>query len=176
MPLTFEFRHLLEYTDWDRAQWEAWFRGQGPAALAVGLGPNGDGRITNVGELVRHIFSAEQRYTERIRGVPLTDTSTVPPHDVEALFEFGRQSRRALRALVADLPPERWDEAKEMQIGRFKVAVSPRTMIVQAVTHEIRHWAQIAAFLRMDGRKPGTHDFLVSPVFAPDSATGAPRG
>jgi uncharacterized damage-inducible protein DinB len=38
-------------------------------------------------------------------------------------------------------------------------------MIVQAVTHEIRHWAQMATLLRTSGRKTGPHDFLVSGVF-----------
>jgi uncharacterized damage-inducible protein DinB len=38
-------------------------------------------------------------------------------------------------------------------------------MVLQAVTHEIRHWAQVATLLRMSGRKPGSRDFLSSPVF-----------
>jgi len=38
-------------------------------------------------------------------------------------------------------------------------------MVAQAVTHEIRHFAQLAAFLRMAGFKTGPHDFLVSAVF-----------
>jgi uncharacterized damage-inducible protein DinB len=34
-------------------------------------------------------------------------------------------------------------------------------MIVQAVTHELRHWAQVATFLRQAGYQPGVHDFIV---------------
>ncbi|MGD0991281.1 MAG: DinB family protein [Gemmatimonadales bacterium] len=165
MPFAFEFAHLLAYTEWDRAQWEAWFKQQGPPALAVGLGPNGDGKVNTVGELVRHIFAAELRYVQRVRGVPLMDPSTVAADDVEALFAFGRQSRAALRALLAELPDERWDVPQEIQIGSHKRAVTPKTMIVQAVTHEIRHWAQMATLLRTSGRKTGPHDFLVSGVF-----------
>jgi uncharacterized damage-inducible protein DinB len=175
MPFKFEFDHLLAYTEWDRAQWEAWFRDQGPPALAVGRGPNGDGRTNNVGELVRHIFGAELRYVERVRKAPLTDTSKVLADNVEALFDFGRASRRALRALLAELPGERWDVPEEVQIGQHKRAITPRTMIVQAVTHEIRHWAQIAAILRMNGRKTGMHDFLISSVFERDTASRAQR-
>jgi len=165
MPFAFEFAHLLAYTEWDRAQWEAWFREQRPPALAVDLGPNGDGKVNTVGELVRHIFAAELRYVQRVRGVPLMDPSTVAADDVEALFAFGRQSRAALRALLAELPDERWDVPQEIQIGSHKRAVTPKTMIVQAVTHEIRHWAQMATLLRTSGRKTGPHDFLVSGVF-----------
>ena len=160
-----EIGYLLDYTDWDRAQWETWFHAQDPEVFAVGLGANGDGRIANVGELVRHIFSAEQRYVERVRELPLTDTSAISPNDVDALFSFGRQSRENLRRLVRDFPAERWDVPREVQIGPVKRAVTPRTMIVQSVTHEIRHWAQVATLLRLEGRKTGTHDFLISGVF-----------
>jgi len=164
MAMTFELEHLLLYTDWERSEWHAWFRDQGPAALAVGLGPNGDGRVNTVGELVRHIFSAETRYVQRIEGVPLTEAANVPAGDVEALFAFGRESRAALRALVASFPAERWDVPQQIQIGAQPRAVTPRKMVVQAVTHEMRHWAQAAMLLRMSGRKPGPRDFLVSPV------------
>jgi hypothetical protein len=103
MAFAFSLEDLLAYSDWDRAQWHGWFRDQGPDALAVGLGANGDGRFANVGELVRHIFSAEQRYVE--------------------LF------------------------------GKRTLTVTPRKMMLQAVTHELRHWAQIATFLRLAGRR-----------------------
>src|SRR6267378_573797 len=138
MAFTFELAHLLDYTEWERAQWHAWFHEQGPAALAVDLGPNSDGRVNTIGELVRHIFSAEQRYVARIQGAPLTA-----------------------------FPPERWVVPQQIQIGKHSRAVTPRKLIVQAVTHEIRHWAQVATFLRMSGRKPGPRDFLVSPVLEP---------
>jgi uncharacterized damage-inducible protein DinB len=176
MALTFELAHLLEYTDWERAQWYAWLREQGPGALAVDLGPNGDGRVNTIGELVRHIFAAEKRYVDRVQGAPLTDPAAVPPDDVEALFAFGQQGRDALRALLATFPTERWDVPQQIQIGKHSRSVTPRKLIVQAVTHEIRHWAQVAAFLRMSGRKPGPRDFLVSPVFEqPERTSGAIR-
>lgn len=169
MTLSAEIGYLLDYTDWDRTQWEKWFRSEGSDTFAVGLGANCEGRITNVGELVRHIFSAEQRYVERAQELPLTDTSVIPSNDVDALFSFGRQSRESLRRLLRDFPKERWDIPREVQIGPYKLAVTPRAMIVQSVTHEIRHWAQVATFLRLEGRKSGAHDFLISGVFERNS-------
>ena len=172
MAFAFSLEDLLAYSDWDRAQWHGWFRDQGPDALAVSVGANGDGRFTNVGELVRHIFSAEQRYVERSLKVPLTDTSTVAANDVEALFAFGHASRRALRQLLATFPSTEWDAPREMQLfGKRTLTVTPRKMILQAVTHELRHWAQIATFLRLAGRKPGMHDLLASPLFDVPAAT-----
>jgi len=160
-----EIGYLLDYTEWDRAQWEAWFRSQGSDVLGVDLGANGDGRIANVGELVRHIFSAEQRYVDRIQERPITDTSTVPADNVDRLFDFGRQTRQHLRGLVDTLPAEQWHQPREVTVREHRFVITPRTMLVQSVTHEIRHWAQLATLLRLAGRPTGTHDFLLSGVF-----------
>jgi uncharacterized damage-inducible protein DinB len=155
---------LLAYSDWDRAQWRDWFLGKGPGALAVSLGPNTDVRFSTVGELIRHIFSAEQRYVERVLRLPLTDTSVVPADDVEALFHFGQESRRALRGLLATTPDTEWDAPRDMQIGKQALKVTARAMIIQTTTHELRHWAQIATLLRLAGHGVGAHDYIISPL------------
>lgn len=165
MGVASEIDYLLDYTEWDRAQWEAWFRNQDPKVLGLDIGANADGRISNIGELVRHIFSAEQRYVDRIRELPVSDPSTTPASDVDGLFTFGRQSRQRLRELLHDFPADGWDVPREIQVGPNKRTVTPKTMLVQSVTHEIRHWAQIATLLRLVGRKTGPHDFLLSGVF-----------
>lgn len=164
-PLASEISYLLDYTEWDRSQWEGWFRSAGSEVLLMDLGPNGDGRFGTVGELVRHIFSAEQRYVDRIQDLPITDTSTVPADDVDRLFDFGRQSRQRLRHLVEVFPAERWDLVREVEIASHMRRITPKTMLVQSVTHEIRHWAQLATLLRVAGRPTGIHDFLLSGVF-----------
>jgi uncharacterized damage-inducible protein DinB len=163
--LASEIGYLLDYTEWDRAQWESWFRSQGRDVLLLDLGANGDGRFGSVGELVRHIFSAEQRYVDRIQDLPITDTSTVPADDVDRLFDFGRQSRQRLRQLVDSFPADQWDRVREVEIAAHMRRITPKTMLVQSVTHEIRHWAQLATLLRLVGRPTGTHDFLLSGVF-----------
>lgn len=165
MHILSQVEYLLDYTDWERDQWQSWFRTQGPGALAIGLGANADGRIANVGELVRHIFSAEQRYVERIQELPVSDTGGVPANNVDTLFDFGRHTRANMRTLLRDFPAGSWDRPRDVQFGQNKRALVPRTMLVQSLTHEIRHWAHIAMLMRMDGRKPGMHDFLVSGVF-----------
>jgi uncharacterized damage-inducible protein DinB len=160
MTIAFGMDDLLLYLDWDRSQWHAWFRAQGSAALAVGLGSNNAGRIQTVGELVRHIFSAERRYVQRALKVPLMDTTVIPADDVEALFAFGLESRRALRELLVSFPDTEWNAPREMSFDGQTRIVTSRIMIVQAVTHELRHWAQVATFLRQAGYDPGVHDFI----------------
>ena len=176
MAIAFTLEDLLAYSDWERDEWHRWFRENGPDALSVDLGPNNNGRIRNVGELVRHIFSAEKRYVERCLQLPLTDTSAIAADDVEALFAFGMESRRALRELLASFPDAEWETPREMSFGTHSRMVTSRKMILQAVTHELRHWAHVAAFVRQAGYKPGFHDLIASPLFdAPVSASGANR-
>ena len=174
MAIAFTLEDLLAYSDWEREEWHRWFREDGPGALSVDLGPNNTGRIRTVGVLVRHIFSAEKRYVERCVRLPLTDTSSIAADDVEALFAFGIESRRALRELLASFPDSEWDAPREMSFGTHSRMVTCRKMILQAVTHELRHWAHVSAFVRQAGYNPGFHDLIATPLFdAPISALGA---
>jgi uncharacterized damage-inducible protein DinB len=162
------YDHLLEYTDWQRESWQDWFTRQGPGSLAVSAGPHGDGRLNTVGEIVRHIFSAEHRYVDRMNDRPLIDASALPPtDDANALFAFGRDSRAALRNFIAVLPPDQLDVARELTIVALTRTLTPRKILVHVVLHEIRHWAQIATLLRLQGMKVDFHDFLICPVMAP---------
>ena len=155
---------LLDYTAWERGKWKACFERHGARALGAGVGPHGDGRFKTVGEVVRHIFSAEKRYVERLTGRPLTETADIPSDDVDALFQFGRQSRDDLRVFIETFPAQDWDVAHEHTIGNHTLRLTPRMIIIHVVLHEIRHWAQVATLLRLEGVTDGFHDILFSPV------------
>jgi uncharacterized damage-inducible protein DinB len=155
---------LLDYTDWEREKWGEWFRKQGAPVLQISAGAHGDGRFESVGDLVRHIFSAEKRYVERLSGQALTDPASIPGDDVEALFEFSRGSRRALKELIDKFPFDEWNSAKDFNILSYAVSASPAKIVIHILIHEIRHWAQIGTVLRLNGLVAGFHDFLFSPV------------
>ncbi len=164
MPINLSFDELLEYTAWEREKWHEWFRGQRDAVLQVSAGPHGDGRFAQVGELIRHIFSAEKRYVERLSGRTVTDTNSLPHDRIEPLFQFGGQSRKELTEFIHTFPIEKWNALNDLNIVVFQVLATPRKIITHVLTHEIRHWAQIATLLRLNGHAPDFHDFLFSPV------------
>lgn len=161
------YETLLDYTDWQREVWRAWFARHGARALSTALGPHGDGRFGTVGEIVRHIFSAEKKYVERMRGVPLTDTTAVPTDDVEALFGLGADSRGALRAFTSSVDASRLDVEHAWEVGGVERRLTARKVLVHIVLHEVRHWAQIATLLRREGLPVDQQDFLLSPVLSP---------
>ena len=44
------------------------------------------------------------------------------------------------------------------------ITVTPRKSVTHILLHEIRHWAQIGAMLRIAGHKGDFHDFLFCPA------------
>jgi len=166
---------LLDYTEWQRAKWQAVLQHMGPEVLRVSAGPHGDGRFTTVGDLIRHIFSAEKRYVERLRGQPLTDTAKLTLNDLDALFSFGRESRKGLRDFVDTFPSAQWDMVQEFTLMNSLLRATPRKIIVHVVMHEIRHWAHVATLLRLQGLTGEFHDFLFSPVLGGEFQRGESR-
>ena len=164
MPAHVSLDVLLAYTEWERHTWYAWFREHGAHALTIGVGPHGDGRFATVGDVVRHIFSAEKRYIDRLSGRALTDPASIPPDDVDALFEFSRQGRQDLREFISALPSQDWDTPRDFTILNRALRATPRKIVLHVLVHEIRHWAQIATLLRLQGLTVQPHDLLLSPV------------
>lgn len=156
---------LLAYTAWEREQWHEWLRTHGDDVLSISAGPNGDGRFQTIGDLIRHIFSAEKRYIDRLSGRPLTETAAIPNNNSEALFTFAEQSRRDLEHFIDTFPTDQWDVPEDHKLlPTATIRATPRKIIVHVLTHEMRHWAQIATLLRLNGQTSGFHDFLFSPV------------
>jgi uncharacterized damage-inducible protein DinB len=171
MTVGLSLNDLMDYTDWERHQWSDWLRQHGDDVLRISVGPHGDGRFATMGHVVRHIFSAEKRYAERLTGRSLTDTASVPIDSIEGLFQFGQQSRHDLRELVATFPSEQWDGLQEFKILEHSLRATPRKIVVHVLIHEIRHWAQIATGFRLNGLVGEVHDFLFSPVLGGESRT-----
>lgn len=173
MPASIAINDLLDYTDWERQKWLESLRERGNPVLGVSAGSHGDGRFEKVGELVRHIFSAEKRYIDRLSGRAITDTNVVPVDDVDALFQFGRQSRQDLQDFIQTLPAEEWDKPQEFRLMNSLLTATPRKIVVHVLLHEIRHWAQIATILRLNGMTGEFHDFLFSPAMGGELRRGA---
>jgi uncharacterized damage-inducible protein DinB len=170
MPVQVSLDDLMAYTEWERDQWHGWFQQNRAHALMIDVGPHGDGRFDTVGDLVRHIFSAETRYIDRLSGRPLTDPASIPTDNVEALFNFGRQSRQRLRSFHAAFPAQSWDTPQELALGKHVLTATPRKIVLHILLHEAKHWAQVATLLRLHGLTGDFHDVLFSPILSGESA------
>lgn len=158
------FTELIEYTNWERQKWYAWLREHGDEVLKISAGPHGDGRLNTIGDIVRHIFSAEKRYIDRFSDREITDTSAVPSDNTVALFALGDESRRSLMQFINTFPAAEWDVAREFPLMNKTLRATSRKIMAHVLMHEIRHWAQVATMLRQNGYKFDFHDFLFSPA------------
>jgi uncharacterized damage-inducible protein DinB len=164
MSHAIDIRDLIGYTTWQRAVWQEWFAQKGPAPLAVTTGDHGDGRFPTIGGLIRHIFSSELRYAERIAGLPLTDTTVVATDDSAALFLLGAAGRNGFIRVIETLPGAQWTAPLEFPLLNATVRSTARKVVLHVLTHEIRHWAQVATLLRLQGWMGDRQDLLFSPV------------
>ena len=169
MSIGVDLNELMEYTEWQRSKWYETLRQHGDSVLAISAGEHGDGRFQTVGDLVKHIFSAEKRYVERLSNRPLTDPASIPNDTIAGLFEFGARSRKDLKEFVNAFPAANWDVPQELNIANNVLRVTPRKIIVHVLMHEIRHWAQIGTMLRLNGVKGEFHDLLFSPALSGES-------
>ena len=164
MSAGLSFEELMEYTEWERGKWREWFATRDNSVLEIKTGDNGDGRFNTIGDVIRHIFSAEARYVDKLRERPLTDTALIASTNAEGLFQFGQKSRAELREFVKSRSAQEWDTMLEFRMFGKVLRGTPRKIIGHVLTHEIRHWAQIATMLRLNGLKVDWQDFLFSPV------------
>jgi uncharacterized damage-inducible protein DinB len=116
--------------------------------------------------VVRHIFGAEKRYVERLSGLPLTDLATIPNDSAETLFQFGHTSRKEPKEFVGKFPAGEWDVEQELKFPNLNVVAraTPKKIVLHVLMHEIRHGAQIATMLRLNGLVGQWHDLIVSSV------------
>ena len=162
MAPSVSMEELMQYTSWEREKWHAFLTKHGEDALKLSAGPNGDGRITTAGDVVKHIFGAELRYVQRLTGQPVSDLADHSTTDVEELFQLAKRSRQALRELLPTI--QDWDQPRELKILEYTVHASPRKIVTHVLLHEIRHWAQLATLWRLNGMREEFHDFLFAPA------------
>ena len=149
---------LFAWRDNETAQWRGFFEAN-PRALDF---PAGDGTMDTVRGLVRHIFAVELRYGQRLLGLPVTDWSDFKQQSLADLFAVGDEARRMIDQYMASA-----DEASLSGTMTFStltagtITATRRKMLVNVVTHGMRHWAQVTSFVRQGGiRASWPHDLL----------------
>ena len=154
MSAGIHFEELLAYTEEESLRWKQFFRAY-PQALDLPLDIAG-----SVRELVKHIFAVELFFADLATGKK-ADPNQATATTLDEIFALGEKAASVYRDFFLRATPEQW--AEKLELSRIGVRASRRKMVVQALTHSMRHWAQIATFLRQQGFKQDWHhDFLLS--------------
>ncbi len=160
MNPTITLEELLVWTAEERAKWRPWFKAN-PAALDLTVQPGG--RFPTVGSLVDHIFLVEVRHTLRLQRNELPTATGVAPGDIDGLWAYASRGREALHRYLPGLDGADLDTPREVVVSDGTYPLSPRKLLFHMALHEVRHWAQIAAVVRMAGMAPpGNHDLFYS--------------
>lgn len=154
-------RELLDYTRAETEHWHRWLAAQPPAVLEL---PAGAGRTATVRGLIHHIVVVERRYTDRLRGEPVTNYEDVPNAPLDTLFAAFSDTRGRLDAWLASASEA--DLARRMEFQTLSagtLTASTRKIVVHLLLHGVRHWAQLATTLRQHGHATDwPHDILMS--------------
>lgn len=151
---------LLAWNDEAAGDWKRHLEAN-PALLEAPCGING---AQNVQALVRHIWGAELRWSQRLAGLP---EETWPEEPLDALFTLHTRAVELFRTLLT-APAESWNGPYELKFEWLppeKRRVSRRKIAAHMLLHSQRHYAQLATLARMAGYPiEGTGDVLFSAV------------
>ena len=157
------FAELLAANEAETKKWRAWFDAQPASLLDV---PLSIPLAKSVREFLLHIFAVELRYAERLKGLPITTYETLPTGTVEGLFGIGEQARAMYREYLGNVTDEDLASIIEFPTRTAgTIRTSKRKIVLHAMMHGVRHWAQLATALREAGYPTNWgKDFLYSPV------------
>ena len=122
----------------------------------------------NVAELLQHIVAAELRYAERLNELPQSSYESIPFDSVEAIYAVHDRAIELLRPLL-DKDQSFWEEAIDFKTrSAGTLHASRRVILVHALMHAVRHYAQLGTLARQHGAAiDSPMDYLMMGVMRP---------
>jgi len=156
------FTELMRYTDVETTKWRTFLSSVGPSVLDVPIDTAGQKDVRGV---LLHIFAVELRYSERLlEKTEVTAYEQLPTGSLDELFGIYRRARENFETWLANTHEQ--DLAKVLTfktITAGTLSASKRKILIHALLHGVRHWAQMANTLRIRGHKQDwMHDFLMT--------------
>ena len=158
------FGELLDYCAEETNHWRDFFKAN-PDALDK---PCDIAGTKTVREVVLHIVIVQMRYAERLLNLSITEYESLTGKSGTELFLLGQKSFEDLRSFAVAANDTDWDGKLTFPTRTGgTLTASRRKIFIHALLHGVRHWAQLATFLRQQGyRQDWPHDFIFSNVIA----------
>lgn len=155
---------LLTFSAAETERWQQFFSAN-PQTLDL---PIDIAQAKSVRELVLHIVAVELRYAERLLGEKVTEYAELPSGSARELFSTSTRSAEMLRKFAQQADDAEWAKALTFPTrSAGTLSASKRKIFVHALLHGMRHWAQLATFLRQKGyEQTWRHDFIFSDAMA----------
>ena len=151
---------LLEWNRAESRRWHTWFLAH-PTALDLSMGA---GSASTVRAVIRHVFAVDLRYAQRLVGLPVSAFETIDVSEVDGLFALAERAHTLLAGWLANASDADLERSHTfMTLSAGERTASAHKIMIHTCTHHVRHWAQVATVLRMQGQKSDwPHDFLFS--------------
>lgn len=160
MALEISVEKLLAWNDATARQWHSFFN-MHPAAFAVACDIRNS---STVADTLQHIVAAEQRYAQRLAGLPETAYEDVPKDSVDDILAGHERAMAILRPLLTD-PAYDWSQPLTFDTATAgRLRSSRETILLHLTLHSMRHYAQLATLLRQQGFKLWPMDYLFMDV------------
>jgi uncharacterized damage-inducible protein DinB len=150
---------LLAWNRTESRRWKTWFVAH-PSAVDVSMG-TGAGTVRKA---IHHTFVVDLRYGQRLTGMPVSAFETIDVSDLDGLFSLAERAHDLLETWLVNATPATLDQVHTfMTLSAGELSASARKIFVHCCTHHVRHWAQVATVLRMNGHKSDwPHDLILS--------------
>jgi uncharacterized damage-inducible protein DinB len=107
-----------------------------------------------VANLLHHIAVVELRYAQRILGLPESAYEDVSAQSIATIYTAHDHAIALFRQALAT-PSLDWEIPIEFKTRSAGILLaSRRTILIHALMHSIRHYAQLATLVRQHGIKP----------------------
>lgn len=159
MSVGITLEELLAWNDEASNTWKNHFDAN-PSLLAL---PCDIGGTKNVQGFVRHIWSVELRWGQRLAQLPIMDREAAPAGPLYELFQLHRQAMEIFRNLLA-APPQEWSEVCALEMDWLPADLKKptrRKVAAHTLFHSQRHWAQLATLVRQAGYPASFHGDLL---------------
>ncbi len=152
-------RELLAWNDEASNYWKSHLDAN-PQVLDL---PCSIGGATNVQEFIRHIWTAELRWAQRLAGTPVITKEQIPQGPLDALFNLHAKAVEIFIGLLVE-SDETWDKPYVLEFDWVPPeirTVSRRKIAAHMLLHSQRHWAQLATQIRTAGFPSGFKGDLI---------------
>src|SRR6185312_8851634 len=160
----FSADELLKFCFAETQRWREWLAAnQKLLDLPIDIA-----QAKTVRDLILHIVAVDLRYAERLLGERVTEYNELPASTLEELFSTADRGREKLETFLRRATDVEWKQVLSFSTrSAGTLSSSKRKIFIHTLLHGMRHWAQLATYLRQQGHKqPWAHDFILSDVIA----------
>jgi uncharacterized damage-inducible protein DinB len=108
---------------------------------------------SSIADFLFHTFTSEYRTAQRLLGETMTLDSEFKRGSLDDLWAIAETARAKIREYLAKSAADLTEVQTYPSHTLGEIKASPKKMLMHAVIHSIRHWAQLSRIVREQGTR-----------------------